>query len=86
MSVVRWLANLCAHCETRNRVGLAPSRVADVLAPTFKSQGEDGPAANCTGTTHPDPAHGNREPTYMSTPHVKPPTPFLSFFLSLSFV
>src|SRR5262245_41572598 len=63
MSVVRWLANLCAHCETRNRVGLAPSRVADLLAPAFKSQGEDGQAANCTRTTRLDPAHGNREPT-----------------------
>ena len=33
------------------------------MAQAFKSQGEDGPAANCTGTTDLDPARGNREPT-----------------------
>ena len=39
------------------------ARVADVSAPAFKSKGEDGPAPNCTGTTHLNPAHDHREPT-----------------------
>ena len=86
VSLVPWLAKLCAHRETRNRSALAPSRVADILAPALKLQSEDGPLPNRTGAADLDPPHGLREPTYMSTPHVKPPTPFLSFFLSLSFV
>jgi hypothetical protein len=49
VSVVRWLAKLCAHCETRNRAALAPSRVTDLLAPARPAD--------------PDPAHGHREPT-----------------------
>jgi hypothetical protein len=60
ISVVRWLASLCA--QARNRAALAPSRVADALTRTFKSQRE-GPAPDCTGTSDPDPAHDHREPT-----------------------
>ena len=66
MPVVRGLANLCAHCETRNRAALAPSRVADLFAPAFQSQREDGSPADCAGTTDPDPAHDHREPTLRS--------------------
>ena len=87
VSLVPWLAKLCAHRETRNRSALAPSRVADVLAPALKLQSEDGPPPNCAGAADLDPPHGLREPTYMSTPHVKPPpAPFLCFFLSCPFL
>jgi hypothetical protein len=38
VSLVRWLANLSAHCETPNGAALAPSRVADLLVSAFKTQ------------------------------------------------
>jgi hypothetical protein len=60
--LIHWLANLRAHCETRNRAALAPSRVADVLAPAFTSQRQDGPPPDCAGAVDPDPAHDHREP------------------------
>jgi hypothetical protein len=63
VSVVRWLANLRAHCETRNRAALAPSWVADVLVPAFKSQREAGTPPDCPGAADPDPSHDLREST-----------------------
>jgi hypothetical protein len=63
VSLVPWLAKLCAHRETRNRSALAPSRVADILAPALKLQSEDGPLPNRTGAADLDPPHGLREPT-----------------------
>jgi hypothetical protein len=63
VSVVRRLANVCAHCETRNRSALAPPWVAAILAPAFTSQRKGGPPPDSAGNTNPDPAHGHREPT-----------------------
>ena len=63
VSVVRFLANLCAHCETRNRAALAPSGVADVLVPAFKSQREAWAPPDCPGAADPDPSHDHREST-----------------------
>jgi hypothetical protein len=58
----------------------------NVLAPTFAPHSEDRPPSNCAAITGANPAHDHREPTYMSTRHVKSPHPlFLSFFLSSSF-
>jgi hypothetical protein len=60
--MVRWLAKLRAHCETRNRAALAPSRVADLLAPAFMSQRQPLAPPDCSGAAGPDPAHDHREP------------------------
>src|SRR5689334_13817247 len=62
VSVVRCLANLCAHCETRNRAAPAPSGVAEVLAPAFKSRRKAGAPPNCSGTEDLDTSHDHREP------------------------
>jgi hypothetical protein len=68
VSVVRWLANLCAHCETRNRAALALSGVAEVLAPVFKSRRKAGAPPDCAGAGRPDTSHDHRESTLGSAP------------------
>src|SRR5262245_18889716 len=63
VSEVRWVANLCAHCETRHRAALAPSGVADVLVPALKSQREAWAPPDCPGAADPDPSHDHGEPS-----------------------
>jgi hypothetical protein len=41
------LARVFAHCETGNRVAMAPSRVADILVSAFKSEREGGSPPYC---------------------------------------
>jgi len=68
VSVVRCLANLCAHCETRNCAALASSGVAEVLAPAFKSRRKAGAPPDCPGAARPDTSHDHRESTLGSAP------------------
>jgi hypothetical protein len=82
VSLVQRLANLSPRCKARNG---AP-RLVHVVAPAFTPYTTARLPPNSAGTADPHPPDDRGEPTYMSTPHVKPPTPFLSFFLSLSFV
>jgi hypothetical protein len=86
VSVVQRVENLSPHRKARNGAAVAPTGLAHILAPAFTPHREARPPPDCAGTSGPHPPDDHGEPTYMSTPHVKPPAPFLSFFLSLSFV
>jgi hypothetical protein len=55
------LARVFAHCETGNRVAMAPSRVADILVSALKSEREGGSPPYCRGATGADPTHGRRK-------------------------
>jgi hypothetical protein len=89
VSVVQRVENLSPHRKARNGAAVAPTGLAHILAPAFTPHREAWPPRNCDRTSDPHPPVDHGEPTYMSTRHVKSPTPLFLFFpssLSLSFV
>jgi len=63
VSVVRQLANLSAHRKARNRAALAPAGVAELLAPAFRPERQDGPPPKSAGTSDPHPPDEHGEST-----------------------